>query len=233
MGKEVTTLRGIIKKSPDCNKRFKEAEKLAKLIFSKKTNYVPLPFFTRHDNKHCETIERYLNEIIWKRKEKSEYDFIPNIEESMYLLSGVWLHDIGMWYGLWDEEKPKDLVNIKTVINLREEHECRTLRYIQEKWESCSWSQTEKEYLSNICFYHRSKHPIITLDPPKVRGNYIEGNIRLGFLASLLRIADAWHIDESRAPASLENFYISLGMEQESQQHWKKSSLIRKVEKKQ
>lgn len=234
MGVKARTLRGVIRSSDICNGRFKEAEALAKSIFNKKRHQklVPLPFFTEHGSKHCKKVEKYLNEIIWKRKEKSKYDFIPNAQEAMYLLSAVCLHDIGMWYGLWDNEDPNDLTDIKKVVQLREDHEQRTARYIQEKWsDSSTWSQEEKEFLSSICLYHRSKHPISTFEPSKIDTQNIDGHIRFAVLAGILRLADAWHVDETRAPTSLMNLYISVGMHQDAHLHWERAGLIREVEK--
>lgn len=225
-------LRRLIESCDDCQQRFSEAESLAKSIFSRErhSKIVLLPYYTEHGSAHCGAVEKYLNEIIWQRKEKSRYDFIPNEEEAMYLLSATWLHDIGMWYGLWDDEEPEDLDDVEKVIELRKEHEERTARYIQKKWsDAINWTKDQKDYLSSICFYHRSKHPISTLGPAIISGHH--GDVHPTVLASLLRLADAWHVDESRTPPILENLYISLGMGQEARGHWSKAGLIRGVEK--
>lgn len=224
-------LRSLIASCDECQRRFSEAESLAKSIFKRKRHpkIVPLPFFTEHGSTHCEAVEKYLNGIIWERKEKSRYDFIPNEEEAMYLHSAVWLHDIGMWYGLRDDEEPEDLNDIEKVVELRGEHEERTAKYIQEKWsDALNWTEEQKEYLATICFYHR-KHPIGTLEPATIAGHH--GDVRLNALSALLRLADAWHVDQSRAPALMESLYISLGMKGEALQHWKRAGLIKSVEK--
>ena len=224
-------LRHLIKTCDECQQRFEEAESLANSIFKRKrhSKIVPLPFFTEHGCAHCTAVEKHLDKIIWKRKEKSRYDFEPNVEEAMYLLSAVCLHDIGMWYGIKSDEEPEDLTDIKKVVELRSEHEERTARYIQENWsDALNWTEEQKEYLESICFYHR-KHPIDTLEPATIAGHH--GDVRLNALSALLRLADSWHVDQSRAPASLENLYISLGMKGESLQHWKRAGLIKSVEK--
>jgi translation initiation factor 2B subunit (eIF-2B alpha/beta/delta family) len=234
MGRKARTLRDTLKCDDRCQKRFEKAEILAMSILRGKSHrhLTPLPFYTPHAYGHCKAVEKYLDEIIWTRKEKSRYDFIPNAEEAMYLLSAVWLHDIGMWYGLWDDEELEHLKDVKKVVQLYENREQRTSWYIHEKWDGGEvWSSREREYLSMVCMFHRSKHPISYFDPPTIRGNYVDGDVRLSALAALLRLADALHVDESRAPDSLENLYISLGMKGEALGHWNRAGLIKGVKK--
>lgn len=224
-------LRGVVKDNKTCAKLFGEAETLAKGIF-KSGDYVPLPFYTEHGEGHCQKLEHYLELIIWpKNGELGPHEFDPSPEEAMYLLSAVWLHDIGMWHGLFDSDLPGDLKEEKTVIKLREMHEFRTARYIHEKWtKNCSWQADEKDWLSNICVHHRRKHPISKFQPFKESGRYeTDGHVRLGVLAAILRLVDACHVDKSRAPQVVMSLYISLGMPGEARLHWERAKLIRDV----
>lgn len=214
-------------------KRFNEAEKLAQSIFSDETPYVPLPYFTPHGVSHCKAVEECLNKIIWGTEESNEDDFVPSPKEAMYVLSAAWLHDIGMMYGIFDGEDPEDLQDSKKVIALRAEHELRTSKYIHDRWHSeCGWSDEQKVWLTNICVYHRRHHPLSTLCPRgielKSRGG--EERLRLGVLAALLRLADACHVDQSRAPGPLMALYNSLGMPQDAVCHWERAKLISDVE---
>lgn len=227
MGKQHTSLRSLIESSRICEKKFKEAESLAKYIFSKCTR---LPFYTEHGNKHCEMLENYLNQIIWRNgKPPHEYDFIPSPEEAMYLLSAVWLHDIGMWYKIFDNEKPENLKDVDYVINLRDDHHWRSAKYINEKWQAHNWSDGEKHYLSNTCAYHRRYLSINDFDPYKIKSRHTAEKVRLAVLAALLRLADACHVDKTRAPAVVMDRYISVGMPRAAANHWKRAELIQEV----
>ncbi len=235
--KDVYTLRDVLKGNKACSERFAEAEALAKSIFNKKRhkNIVPLPFYTEHGEGHCKAVESFLDKIIWKNGDgvlDEKHDFIPSPEEAMYLLSATWLHDIGMWYGIFDNEKPGDVRRRTRVIKLREEHEVRAARYILEKWaKDCSWESEEKDWLCNICVYHRGHIPMSSFEPVKTTGCHMpDRQIRLSVLAALLRLADACHVDKRRAPQRVMGLYISLGMPREARVHWERADLIKDVE---
>lgn len=227
-------LRAIVNKHKICAKMFREAEDLARNIFNG-GQYVPLPFYTEHGEEHCQAIERFIEQIIWKNGKarlNKKHDFIPSPEEAMYLLSAVWLHDLGMWYGILDNEPPEHLQDATRVIKLRDKHEVRASRYIHDKWArpDCSWQPLEKVWLANICAYHRGHIPMSDFQPVKERGRRIKvEQLRLGVLAALLRLADACHVDKGRAPQRVMGLYISLGMPGEARVHWERADLIRDV----
>jgi translation initiation factor 2B subunit (eIF-2B alpha/beta/delta family) len=236
MGRKGRTLRGVLKYNTTCKKRFEEAETLANRIFDGE-QYKPLPFYTEHGAEHCQAVERFLEQIIWKNGEGKLYerhDFIPSPEEAMYLLSAVWLHDIGMWHGILDNEQPGDLQDAARVVKLREEHEVRASRYIHDKWtqRDCSWWPEEKNWLANICVYHRSHYDMSSFQPVKERARRIsdrQTRLRLGVVAALVRLADACHVDKRRAPQRVMGLYISLGMAAEARGHWERADLIKDV----
>lgn len=229
------TLRAIVNAYGACAQKFEEAEKLARSLFSKE-GCVRLPYFTEHSAIHCESVEKYLNQIIWGTEKEclvlSEHDFVPTPEEAMYLLSATWLHDIGMVYGIFESEKPDDLKgDFKKKMQLRNEHEFRAIQYIYDVWkDTCSWEEDEKTWLTNICACHRQHHPINTFDPVQIISKYDGNPVRLMVLAALLRLADGCDVDQSRAPGSLMALYISLGMSQDSLNYWEKAKLIMGVD---
>lgn len=234
LSKQRRTLRDVLE-SCDTDmykKKFAEAEALASSIFDSDTGYVPLSYFTGHGVEHCQFVEMYIDEIVLGNNEDSRFDFEPTPEEAMYLLSAAWLHDIGMMYCIFDGEKPEDLEDDVKVASLREEHEYRTAKYIHEKWkksDGCSWSNKEKTWLSNICVYHRRKHPIEGFEPVEEVGRHGRDPIRLRVLAALTRLADICYVSQSRAPGPLRVLYHSLGMPPEAVCHWEKSRLISEV----
>ena len=232
--KEAKTLREMVNRNSTFAQRFGEAERLAKSL-STRDDCIPLPYFTTHDETHSEAIEKYLNKIIWGTEEENlslgEYDFEPTPEEAMYLLSAIWLHDIGMMYGIREGEDPSDLKDLAKVMELRRDHDLRGVRYIHEVWKfECNWEPDEKNWLSDICAFHRRHRPIGTFKPGRVVSKYDGKPVRLVILAALLRLADACHEDLSRAPGKLFALYISLGMPMESAVHWEKAKLITAID---
>jgi translation initiation factor 2B subunit (eIF-2B alpha/beta/delta family) len=211
--------------------RVDEAEKLLDGLFKLK-DCVTLPYFTPHDASHCKALENYLNQIIWGTEGQPvtlrEHDFVPTPEEAMYLLSAACLHDIGMMFGIFHGEKPGELAgDTPRVIRLRDEHEIRTLKYIHDEWRLHAWDdEHEKALLSELCKYHRRHHPINTFDPAQITSKYDGKPVRLVVLAALLRLADACHEDQSRAPGRLMELYKSLGMPQEAAKYWERAKLI-------
>lgn len=225
-----TNLREVLHQNPDCETKFLEAERLA-LSLLNEDKYLALPYFTRHGIEHCKKLEDFANKIIWRSGEFSDNEFKPTSEEAMYLLSAIWLHDIGMMYLIFQKEKPGDLTDNIHVDTIREEHEQRTVRYLHEIWRlHCTWNENERLYLGNICYFHRKKHPIASFDPFVARSEYGYDTIRLAVLASLLRLADGCHVDQSRAPMALMGLYRSVGMNVSHAMHWEKSRLITNIE---
>ena len=223
-------LRDVLHQDISCEKKFLEAEELALSVLNEE-KYLALPNFTRHGIDHCKKLEDFVNKIIWRSGKFGDNEFQPNPEEAMYLLSAIWLHDIGMMYQIFQGERPEDLTDKTYVDKVREDHEQRTVKYLHERWQfKCSWSYSERIYLGNICYFHRKKYPVTAFDPFVAASEYGYADIRLAVLASLLRLADGCHVDQSRAPMALMGLYRSVGMNVSHAMHWEKSRLITDVE---
>jgi translation initiation factor 2B subunit (eIF-2B alpha/beta/delta family) len=225
-------LREVLHQNKICEIKFLDAEKLA-LSLLNEDRYLALPNFTRHGIDHCKKLEDFVNKIIWRSNKFGDNEFQPNPEEAMYLLSAIWLHDIGMMYQIFQGENAEDLNDKEYVNKIREEHEQRTVKYLHEVWRlNCAWTDNDIErlYLGNICYFHRKKYPIMSFDPITATSEYGYDDIRLAVLASLLRLADGCHVDQSRAPMALMGLYRSVGMNVSHAMHWEKSRLITDVE---
>ena len=198
--RDVRTLREMVRLNPVCAQRFDEALRLANGLF-KRDDCIQLPYYTPHDATHCEAVEKYLNQIIWGSAEIGPCDFLPTPEEAMYLLSAAWLHDIGMLYGIFHGENAEDLAyHASRIHTVRNEHEMRSLKYIQNEWHLECWPSSQaKTWLSNICAFHRRHRPIGEFEPVQILSELDGRPIRLVVLAALLRLADACHEDQSRA----------------------------------
>jgi hypothetical protein len=228
------SLRTLVMSVPWCAERFQQAENLAKSMFHEAPGRVVLPYFTEHSCKHSQTVERFLDEILFGGDPDPDSDFVPTPEEAMYLLSAAWLHDLGMLYGsdFSDNERPEDLANApQKIVALRRIHEYRTSQYLTARWKwgSEAWDDEGKILLGNVCVFHRAIHEIHDFSPAIITSRHTGQQLRLRVLAALLRLADACHVDQSRAPGPLRSFYDSLGMPADSTCHWAKAELISNV----
>jgi hypothetical protein len=145
--------------------------------------------------------------------------FVPSADEAAYLLSAVWLHDVGMMSGIFpDEVTEGEDVDWES---FRDKHELRSAKYIQECWQhNCDhWESHEKTQLAEICIHHRQRYPLETMSPVQTDGR--DGKpVRLRELAAILRVADACHVDKTRTPYDLRGLFRAFTMPAKSREHW-------------
>jgi len=211
-GQEIGYLREVLERSKICKQYFKEVESLAYGIY-RDQKYVPLPYFTDDAVTHCWKVEESLNQIITgiREEERKILVFDPTPEEAMYLLGGIWLRDLGMFYGIFKGERADDIKdNPELCAKLHREHEIRTVKHLSSVWDSfCSWNHVEKGLLTRVCRSDRLLCPIedIEIEMP---GTLTKTPIRLRTLAALLRLADACNIERTWAPGKLQELYDKL-----------------------
>ncbi len=225
-------LRTILVEDSECSRLFYEAEALANGLFDKAAGArTTVPFFTPHDIEHVRRVEKIVNDILFGTEDRpyrleQTSSLMLSPEEAMYLLAAIWLHDIGMLVGAL----PRDLVGPDASCNeIRDTHELRSAEYILSEWKlNCSWQNNQRTHLAELCVYHRRKHPLDKMDPPIAKGRG-EKPIRLRELASLVRLADAFDVGPTRAPADLRAAYEVIGMPIQSVEHWGVSSLVERI----
>lgn len=234
---EKSLLRQIVGQDSYCTDRFREAQSLSVALFDSSRPPTPkavIPFYTDHSANHFGQIERYANLILFGNRTAIDNPspdgakfFTPTPEEAMYLLSAIWLHDIGMIAGL----ETTDSVGQDTDWErIRSNHEIRSSDYIRTQWsEHCRWTAEQKGYLGELCIHHRKKWKLGEMDLAEVTGRD-DKPVRLRELAGILRLADACHLDVSRAPIGLMNIFQSVGMPMVSRVHWGHAHLVSKVE---
>jgi translation initiation factor 2B subunit (eIF-2B alpha/beta/delta family) len=226
----------------ECSSRFWEAQQLSEYLFDLSIPGRKLPpFFNDHGLVHFQSVSNLLSQMIFgPDPQEPGYSpdyaktllsglraFVHTPEEAMYLLSAAWLHDIGMVYGIFDNERVEGPgIDWES---LRYGHEQRSSKYIQEHWWSnCHWSKDEKVYLSLLCHYHRRHHPLEEIQLVEIDGRFGQ-KVRLRELAALLRLADACHIQDSRTPVDLRNFFEALGLPAAARVHWGLPLLVHSV----
>ncbi|UWG96429.1 HD domain-containing protein [Dehalobacter sp. DCM] len=187
-------------------------------------NEKPLPFYTTHGPEHCRAVESLIMKLIPRFAELKE-------EERFYLLASAWLHDIGMLRSVANEfNTDKDQIEL-TDSEIRDRHHLTSEKYIYEYYDRCglehklnNTNHTEdKEIIGKICRYHRKREDINecarTL-PIRYEAYHVQ------LLAAFLRLADALHIDSSRAPDYGYAICLAYDIPSELKMHWIKSKLV-------
>jgi len=230
-GQEIKSLRGVLAQLKECEDKFLEAEKLALKIFDKDNpQYKPLPYFTPDPISHCMTVEKYLNMIIWGGNIQKDWGvrFEPTPEEAMYLLAGVWLHEIGLMYGIFEGENNDDLEGeIDLCKKLFESYELRSTKYLLDIWhreKECNWEYEEILHLRNLCYSKRGK-AIEELQPGEFFG--VDGRpIRIRVIAAVIRLAEACDVNRRCVPGDLIKLFQSLRMDLRDALYWNKRHRI-------
>lgn len=171
-----------------------------KNIFKKDSGH---KFFLPHDPEHFARVEKKANELIsGKEKELSP-------KESFLLLSGIWLHDIGM---IRKNEQ-------ESALAVRKNHHTRSREYINNNYHVLGLSKTESWTIGELVEYHRKCMDIYDL------GKEDCGTIRTRLLGAILRLADGLDVNYQRAQEPLYRLYIGFNMPRENWIHWIKHLL--------
>lgn len=202
-GRSITNLRELIDTDKTCQKWLEVAERSVKKIFKQKSGQM-LPYFTKEPLVHCNTVEKYLNEILFGGGDLSSVDFIATPEEALLLLLGVMFHDIGLIVPTYKGRKGIKSLSKEEKKLLRETYELRSSEYILEELEGIiNWDHEMSLTLANICQYHRRHQKIEEYGPSEVRSKIDGRMIRAKALAALLRLANSCDAQKSR-PANLQ-----------------------------
>jgi len=162
----------------------------------------PEAFFTDHGIGHTNRIIEKIELLI------SSYGIQLNRYESFIILSSTWLHDIGMFLGGLPDENP---------ILIRDVHAERSVEQIQLLMD-LGLLQLEEENLiiKDIVRAHSHSFEINDLtENERIFGN----DIRVKFLAAILRLADSCDCDRRRTPISVYKLYFQY-IPKISIEHW-------------
>jgi tetratricopeptide (TPR) repeat protein len=151
-------------------------------------------YYTLHGYQHSKNVLTKLNYLL--------VDASLNPYELFYILSAVWLHDIGMieYPNNYDIPTARKYHHI-TSVNYFKDY---SPEYLENKTLPGEFRLTNKDKLAicNIIKYHRRDENIKEVEEFFDRDG-IENRVFLRFLCAIFRIADGMDLDNSRAP-----FYI-------------------------
>ena len=177
------------------------------------------PKYTNHDNNHLENVEEYANSMIPNDIKKS----MP-AEEIYFLLSGIWLHDIGMVPANEEEldeyEKENKDNREKYRDNIRKLHHVRSDNFIKKYYKELGLNKLEARIIGQIAKGHReielNKYSNI---------NYKGISINISSLSAIVRLADECDVSKDR-----ESKLSPIDIDDETlEKHYLKHELINHV----
>ena len=195
-------------------KRFYKICHCVTILDSGKENKTQGRWYTPHGTDHYKSVERILGQLLPPKKRARLTE-----SERFFLLSSAWLHDIGMIKGLFDWD-----CNKFDFDDIREEHHRRSEKYINESYAMLGIKQHETEAFGLIARFHRRRcdlgccHKYIALPE--------HGTMKIRLLSAYLRLADALHMDQTRAPDKKYALMLAYNIPTQSKLHWLKSKFV-------
>jgi len=149
-------------------------------------------YYTLHGYQHCKNVLIKLNYLL--------NNIVLNPYELFYILSAVWLHDIGMI------EYP----NNYDILTARKYHHITSVDYFKNNFApkyleneelpgEFKFTNKDKLVICDIIKYHRKEEKIEEVEEYFDRDG-IENRVFRRFLCAIFRIADGMELDNSRAP---------------------------------
>ena len=149
-------------------------------------------YYTLHGYTHCENVLKKLDYLLDKAN--------LNSYELFYILSAVWLHDIGMIEHPYGDD----------TLKARKEHHNSSVVYFEKTFAPTylegeafpgrfRLTTKDKQAICSIIKYHRQKEDIKEVDEYFDRDGK-DNRVFLRFLAAVFRIADGLDLDNTRAP---------------------------------
>jgi translation initiation factor 2B subunit (eIF-2B alpha/beta/delta family) len=177
--------------------------------------YSSIPYFTTHGPLHNETIIDLLLKLIPDSMKS------PSCELERYLLlAGAWLHDVGML----DLDFFREQYRPATV---RAQHHERSARWLVCYAAELGLCAAEADIIAHLVKMHRKKESLEHCPEQMFVGSQ---KVRARLAAALLRLADALHIDETRAPLKEYSLYRMTGMPAEAKFHWVKARAVQGID---
>jgi len=173
---------------------------------------VNTPFHNDHGVGHSKRVIEYIEKILGNQGVKKLNDI-----EAFLLLSSAWFHDIGL---LINEYNGKILISDE----IRSKHHMLSQIFIIQNYPIFGIrSEHLAKSIGDLCFTHRrmvSIESFFLQDPINLLGK----EVRLQFLAGVLRLADALDCDARRAP-EIDSKYI-MKLPETQIIHWRCCQLL-------
>jgi translation initiation factor 2B subunit (eIF-2B alpha/beta/delta family) len=191
-----------------------EIENHVKSLWSK---HIGPPWQPLHDHNHNIQVEHYFYRLIPDNKIDKLQSY-----EWFILLSAIWLHEIGMIIGLFEDDEKHYISNAdKFALSVRNKHHERSVHYLNKMHETLKITR-HKELIAECCFRHRKYIPL----PKQEFATQERERINLNLLIAYLRLALAIHLDQEVEDEKLFDLMHTPGLSWEDRFHWQKRKWI-------
>ena len=189
-------------------------------LFEDYKNMPPLRGFTPHDRSHCVAVENLIHKLIPGRHYRGLREY-----ERFLLLASAWLHDIGMIRGVMGEQDTQ-----KSDEEIRETHHNRSESFIINHPARCGVREQDAHILGLLVRLHGMYLDEVSTDDVPDSLPADGENVRARVLAAYLCLADALHVDPTRAPSDLYAICLAYNVPISSKLHWLRSRFISGIE---
>lgn len=176
-----------------------------------------LPFYTLHNFSHNVRVLEILCHLLKIATSASEHK-LSTKEKYLLVVAGLF-HDIGML-------DLQDIPGVKNPEQIRADHHKRSAEWVLKNTRLLGLDSSEVSVVAFMIFYHRKAEPLHSCPDIFLVGSE---QIRTRLLAAYLRLADALHRDQSRAPEKELSFYRMAGMPTDAKFHWIKARAVRGI----
>lgn len=190
-------------RSPEFYTRYAYIKELARSGFQKYATMIG--YLTDHGEQHYRNLETNLS-LLLPDETKQQLA----VEELFVLLCAVHFHDVGLLSKHYTDE---------SWTSVRKDHVNRTYDYLHEFYEDWGLNRFEAYAIKNICLGHSGD----TLYDLPEKSVIHRTQLRIQFLAALLRLADELDLDYTRVSPFIPRLKQ---IPKESLKHWKKHEEI-------
>jgi hypothetical protein len=180
-------------------------------LFEDHKNIPPLKGFTPHEDVHCRAVEELMHRLIPGLCYRGLREY-----ERFLLLASAWLHDIGMIRGLF-QGRDKSVSDEE----IRAAHHLRSEEFVVNHPARCGVEEMDAAILGVLVRLHGTP-----LDEVPSSLDACGEKIRVRLLAAYLCLADALHIDSTRAPSDLYAICLAYNVPVSTKIHWIKSRFV-------
>lgn len=199
----------------DLGDRLTHIKQFVKHLLDTKKDIPQIQYYTPHGIEHCQAVEDIMHKLIPGECHKNLGE-----SEKFFLLGSAWLHDVGMLRGIFPNQKELNLSDDE----IRDNHHRRSEEFLISHYRKVGIKEFEASAFALLARYHRRRCPIN--ECPEYLPVPEHGSLRLRLLAAYLRLADALHINQTRAPSHLYAMLLAYNIPIKSKLHWLRSKFV-------
>ncbi len=196
----------------ELERRLDNIRKSVHKLYDEHKRLPQLPGFTPHSHSHCQGVEDLIHRLIPGARFKKLREY-----ERYLLLASAWLHDLGMIAGLLDGDGSSPSME-----QIRSRHHERSEDFIVNNPARCGITEEVDAPILGLLARLHGDRIEEALEQQNVGGH----EVRVRLIAAYLCLADALHIDASRAPSDAYAICLAYNVPVATKIHWIKSRFV-------